>query len=62
MKFVLNETLLPSAKQRRQITIHFKMCNWEEFIHTCDHTVLRVKNQCEFVRNNGRPCKGVAAL
>ncbi|KXH54477.1 hypothetical protein CSAL01_00633 [Colletotrichum salicis] len=39
------------------------MCDWEEFLFTCNHSVLRLKSYCHFARNDpGHQCFGVKVL
>ncbi|KAK7454204.1 hypothetical protein CaCOL14_005670 [Colletotrichum acutatum] len=39
------------------------MCDWEEFLFTCHHSVLRLKSYCHFARNDpGHQCFGVKVL
>ncbi|OHE94031.1 hypothetical protein CORC01_10723 [Colletotrichum orchidophilum] len=39
------------------------MCDWEEFLFTCNHSVLRLKSYCHFARNDpSHQCFGVKVL
>ncbi|RYP18938.1 hypothetical protein DL765_003616 [Monosporascus sp. GIB2] len=39
------------------------MCDWEEFLFVCNHSVLRLKSYCHFARNDpNHQCLGVKVL
>ena len=39
------------------------MCDWEEFLFTCNHSALRIKSYCHFARNDPfHQCFGVKVL
>ncbi|OLN85867.1 hypothetical protein CCHL11_05398 [Colletotrichum chlorophyti] len=39
------------------------MCDWEEFLFTCNHSILRLKSYCHFARNDpNHQCFGVKVL
>ncbi|ROT37727.1 hypothetical protein SODALDRAFT_204286 [Sodiomyces alkalinus F11] len=39
------------------------MCDWEEFLFTCSHSVVRLKSYCHFARNDpNHQCFGVKVL
>ncbi|RDA93636.1 hypothetical protein CP533_4918 [Ophiocordyceps camponoti-saundersi (nom. inval.)] len=39
------------------------MCDWEEFLFTCNHSALRLKSFCHFARNDPyHQCYGVKVL
>ncbi|PHH90429.1 hypothetical protein CDD83_3666 [Cordyceps sp. RAO-2017] len=39
------------------------MCDWEEFLYSCNHSVLRLKSYCHFARNEpDHQCYGVKVL
>ncbi|KAL6878778.1 hypothetical protein J3F83DRAFT_723870 [Trichoderma novae-zelandiae] len=39
------------------------MCDWEEFLFTCNHSQLRLKSYCHFARNDpNHGCLGVKVL
>ncbi|KAF4584110.1 hypothetical protein GQ602_005483 [Ophiocordyceps camponoti-floridani] len=41
----------------------FTMCDWEEFLFTCNHSALRLKSFCHFARNDPfHQCYGVKVL
>ncbi|KFH44747.1 hypothetical protein ACRE_044640 [Hapsidospora chrysogenum ATCC 11550] len=39
------------------------MCDWEEFVFTCNHSAIRLKSYCHFARNNSNhACPSVKVL
>lgn len=39
------------------------MCDWEEFLFPCGHSILRLKSYCHFARNDpNNECYGVKVL
>ncbi|KAK1593229.1 uncharacterized protein LY79DRAFT_590063 [Colletotrichum navitas] len=39
------------------------MCDWEEFLFTCNHSIVRLKSYCHFARNDpNHQCFGVKVL
>ncbi|KAH6609588.1 hypothetical protein Trco_002934 [Trichoderma cornu-damae] len=39
------------------------MCDWEEFLFTCNHSQVRLKSYCHFARNDpNHGCLGVKVL
>lgn len=39
------------------------MCDWEEFLFTCNHSAVRLKSYCHFARNNqDHSCPSVKVL
>ncbi|KAH0498274.1 hypothetical protein TgHK011_005534 [Trichoderma gracile] len=39
------------------------MCDWEEFLFTCNHSQVRLKSYCHFARNDPHHgCPGVKVL
>ncbi|KAF4507859.1 hypothetical protein G6O67_004311 [Ophiocordyceps sinensis] len=39
------------------------MCDWEEFLFACNHSILRLKSYCHFARNDAHhQCFGVKVL
>ncbi|RYP93012.1 hypothetical protein DL770_000886 [Monosporascus sp. CRB-9-2] len=39
------------------------MCDWEEFLFVCNHSVLRLKSYCHFARNDpNHQCLSVKVL
>ncbi|KAH7358465.1 hypothetical protein B0T11DRAFT_104278 [Plectosphaerella cucumerina] len=39
------------------------MCDWEEFLFICDHSILRLKSYCHSARNDpNHLCFGVKVL
>lgn len=40
-----------------------EMCDWEEFMFTCNHSTVRLKSYCHFARNsNDHACASVKVL
>lgn len=40
-----------------------EMCDWEEFLFSCNHSTLRLKSYCHFARNDpNHQCHGVKVL
>lgn len=39
------------------------MCDYEEFMFTCGHSITKMKSECHFRRNDpGKQCFGVKVL
>ncbi|OHW92579.1 hypothetical protein CSPAE12_08947 [Colletotrichum incanum] len=39
------------------------MCDWDEFLFTCGHSIIRKKSYCHFSRNDpNHQCFGVKVL
>ena len=39
------------------------MCDWEEFLFTCNHSTVRLKSHCHFARNSpNHACPNVKVL
>ncbi|KAF6817377.1 hypothetical protein CMUS01_12112 [Colletotrichum musicola] len=39
------------------------MCDFEEFLFTCDHSIVKMKSECHFRRNDpGKQCFSVKVL